>query len=198
MFGWLLNLYGQDQLIPDSRVGWANGLFGHPLGLGFRNRAETVQPSIICCENQNLVIFILRAGSATQMTPVKYVKFRDPAGPSKLTGSLEFMKAIAIWTKATMPETMKTDEIRVAKLFGLEALPIFLEVDMQRKDTTFLFKFAKQIKQHIHWGIEDSRTEMLRKASYKLFSDVRFLPCSLVHSISPQHLVAKRRKQWKS
>jgi len=61
-----------------------------------------------------------------------------------------------------------------------------VEVDMQRKDTTFLFKFAKQIKQHIHWGIEDSRTEMLRKASYKLFSDVRFLPCSLVHSISPR------------
>ena len=36
------------------------------------------------------------------------------------------MKAIAIWTKATMPETIKTDETRVAKLFGLEALPIFL------------------------------------------------------------------------
>ena len=58
------------------------------------------------------------------MTPVKYVR---PSGPHPgFTGSLEFMKAIAIWTKATMPKTIETDEIRVAKLFGLEALPIFL------------------------------------------------------------------------
>ena len=73
MFGWLLNLYGQDFDPVLEGIPWVSE----------RNPAA-VQPSIICCENQNLVIFILRAGSATQMTPVKYVKFRDPAGPSKL------------------------------------------------------------------------------------------------------------------
>ena len=73
MFGWLLNLYGQDQLIPYSK---------ESPGSRFQKPCQTVQPSIICCENQNLVIFILRAGSAIQMTPVKYVKFIEIPGPS--------------------------------------------------------------------------------------------------------------------
>ena len=72
-----------------------------------------------------------------------------------------------------------------------------VEVDMQRKDTTFLLKFAKQIEQHIHLGIIAERK---CSAKHRTNSSVMcvFSPALWSTASRPEHLVAKRRKQWKS